>query len=98
MSRRPASVAGLTVCALVVAVGPVRRTPTPVPHGPRPTSGSRIEGRRTPTAYAAGSRRTCPAPSTLIAPDLNGVVGVRDSPSDGLERHVANGLAVTYAP
>ncbi|HET9997629.1 MAG TPA: phosphodiester glycosidase family protein, partial [Nocardioides sp.] len=36
--------------------------------------------------------------STLVARDLNGVVGVRNSPSDGFERHVANGLAVTYTP
>jgi hypothetical protein len=36
--------------------------------------------------------------STLLAPDLNGYVGVRNSPSDGFERHVANGLEVTYTP
>jgi exopolysaccharide biosynthesis protein len=36
--------------------------------------------------------------STVVAPDLNGVVGVRNSPSDGFERHVANGLQVTYTP
>ena len=36
--------------------------------------------------------------STLLAPDPNGVMGVRNSPSDGFERHVANGLQVTYAP
>ena len=34
--------------------------------------------------------------STLIAPDPTGVIGVRNSPSDGFERHVANGLVVTY--
>ena len=36
--------------------------------------------------------------STLIAPDPTGVIGVRNSPSDGFERHVANGLVVTYTP
>src|SRR6478735_7335986 len=36
--------------------------------------------------------------STMLAPDLNGYVGVRNSPSDGFERHVANGLEVTYTP
>jgi hypothetical protein len=36
--------------------------------------------------------------STLIAPDPTGVMGVRNSPSDGFERHVANGLSVTYTP
>ena len=34
--------------------------------------------------------------STMVAPDPTGVVGVRNSPSDGFERHVANGLEVTY--
>jgi hypothetical protein len=36
--------------------------------------------------------------STMIAPDATGVVGVRNSPSDGFERHVANGLEVLYKP
>ena len=36
--------------------------------------------------------------STMIAPDQVGVVGVRNSPSDGFERHVANGLEVLYQP
>ena len=34
--------------------------------------------------------------STLLALDPNGVLGVRNSPSDGFERHVANGLEVTF--
>ena len=36
--------------------------------------------------------------STMIAPDPTGVIGVRNSPSDGFERHVANGLEVLYTP
>jgi exopolysaccharide biosynthesis protein len=36
--------------------------------------------------------------STLLVLDPNGVIGVRNSPADGVERHVANGLQVTYTP
>jgi hypothetical protein len=34
--------------------------------------------------------------TTLVAPSPDGVVGVRNSPSDGAQRRVANGLTVTY--
>jgi hypothetical protein len=36
--------------------------------------------------------------STLLALDPEGRIGVRNSPSDGVERKVANGLSVTYRP
>lgn len=36
--------------------------------------------------------------STLVAPDADGVVGVRNAPSDGRERRVPNGLAVRWTP
>jgi hypothetical protein len=36
--------------------------------------------------------------STLLALDPEGRIGVRNSPSDGVERRVANGLSVTYRP
>ena len=34
--------------------------------------------------------------STMLALDPTGVIGVRNSPSDGFERKVANGLSVSY--
>lgn len=34
--------------------------------------------------------------STMVAPDANGVSGVRNTPSDGHERLIANGLGVRY--
>jgi exopolysaccharide biosynthesis protein len=34
--------------------------------------------------------------STMIALDALGQIGVRNSPSDGVERLVANGLSVSY--
>jgi exopolysaccharide biosynthesis protein len=36
--------------------------------------------------------------STLLSYGPDGVVGVRNSPSDGFERRVANGLEITYRP
>jgi hypothetical protein len=36
--------------------------------------------------------------STMLAPDATGHLGVRNSPSDGFERKVANGLEVIYRP
>ncbi len=36
--------------------------------------------------------------STMLALDPVGQIGMRNSPSDGFERHVANGLEVTYTP
>lgn len=36
--------------------------------------------------------------STMLAPDAAGTIGVRNSPSDGFERKVANGLEITYHP
>jgi exopolysaccharide biosynthesis protein len=36
--------------------------------------------------------------STMLALDPGGLIGMRNSPSDGFERHVANGLEVTYTP
>jgi hypothetical protein len=36
--------------------------------------------------------------STMLALDPLGTIGVRNSPSDGFERSVANGLEVTYNP
>ena len=34
--------------------------------------------------------------STMVAPDTDGVSGVRNTPSDGHERLIANGLAFRY--
>jgi exopolysaccharide biosynthesis protein len=34
--------------------------------------------------------------STMVAADQAGVVGVRNSPSDGRQRAVPNGLGLTY--
>jgi hypothetical protein len=36
--------------------------------------------------------------STMLALDPLGAIGVRNSPSDGFERSVANGLEITYRP
>ncbi|HQR27653.1 MAG TPA: phosphodiester glycosidase family protein [Nocardioides sp.] len=36
--------------------------------------------------------------STMVAANRSGVVGVRNSPSDGAERPVPNGLELTYTP
>jgi hypothetical protein len=36
--------------------------------------------------------------STMLALDPLGTIGVRNSPSDGFERSVANGLEITYRP
>jgi exopolysaccharide biosynthesis protein len=34
--------------------------------------------------------------STMVALDSTGLIGVRNSPSDGVERHVANALSISY--
>jgi exopolysaccharide biosynthesis protein len=36
--------------------------------------------------------------STMLALDPIGRIGVRNSPSDGFERRVGNGLEITYRP